>query len=226
MKRQFLTPKKNLAILCSAVFLLSVSLVARADIEGSKHDFAFAANECEVCHTPHRAYTAAAPLWRHNDPALDVQVYEQYQSVDVRGTMQATVGQPNGISKLCLNCHNGVTGPAGMVQVLGTDLKNDHPISFTYDSALALADGFLKDPAVELSTVTPGGTIATDLLRGPLHDQLECVSCHEVHNRYNHLKMLVLPGAQAGWANGTAGSGAPGDAAPQILCHACHTIGY
>ncbi|MBI2522635.1 MAG: hypothetical protein HYV97_19600 [Bdellovibrio sp.] len=217
MKR-LLTPKKSLA-LCAAIFLLCVSVAALADIEGSKHDFTFAANECEVCHTPHRAYTAAAPLWRHHDPALDVTVYEQYQSVDVRGTLEGTVGQPNGISKLCLNCHNGITGPAGMTQILGTDLKNDHPISFTFDSTLATADGYLYDPATHPSGVTPDGTLATDLLRGPLNDQLECVSCHEVHNRYNNFKMLVLPG------KANAGDGQPYDAAPQTLCKACHMLG-
>jgi hypothetical protein len=37
----------------------------------------------------------------------------------------------------------------GFTRNLGTDLSNDHPISLTYDTTLALTDGELLDPAAE-----------------------------------------------------------------------------
>jgi len=110
---------------------------------------------CIFCHTPHFA-TADGPLWNHQ---MSAAVYTPYTST----TLKATVGQPTGSSRLCLSCHDG-TVALGMVHSrsseiimntatmpsensLGTDLSGDHPISFVYDSALATADGNLRDPS-------------------------------------------------------------------------------
>ena len=72
--------------------------------------------------------------------------------------MQHSPGQPDGVSLLCLSCHDGTValdayggdpGNAGTIGDqfdLGTDLNNDHPISIVYDSALATLDGGLHDP--------------------------------------------------------------------------------
>jgi hypothetical protein len=59
---------------------------------------------------------------------------------------------------------------------IGTDLRFEHPISFSYSSALALADGGLEDPSTTMSGL--GGTIAEDLLDD---GYMECTSCHDVH---------------------------------------------
>jgi len=152
---------------------------------------------CSPCHTPHNANTeqVGAPLWNHT---LTEQVYTLYGSP----TMNATdLDQPSGVSKLCLSCHDGTVaidsfgGRNGSTFVLasrniggvnpdgdpnttdsGSDLSNDHPISFTYDTTLATADGELANPAVALSGL--GGTIEEDLL---FSGKLECASCHDVH---------------------------------------------
>lgn len=54
---------------------------------------------------------------------------------------------------------------------LGTDLTNDHPVNFTYDTALATADGELYDPATTptVAALLSGGTV-------------QCSSCHDPHN--------------------------------------------
>lgn len=54
---------------------------------------------------------------------------------------------------------------------LGTDLSNDHPVNFTYDTALATADGELNDPATTpaVAALLFGGTV-------------QCASCHDPHN--------------------------------------------
>ena len=61
---------------------------------------------------------------------------------------------------------------------LGTDLRNDHPVGFTYDSALAAADGGLQTPGTNSVTGTTNGTGITLTL---FNQKLECATCHNVH---------------------------------------------
>ncbi len=185
-------------VMCLAVL---VSIPVLGAITGSAHDFQSktwnSTNEiCIVCHTPHNAKTgvAGAPLWNHEETATVT--FTLYSSP----TLDATpLGQPSGTSKLCLSCHDGtvpldnfgdntlgteyVSGSADF----GTNLGDDHPISFAYDDALATADGALHPPSTTNSGL--GGTIAADLLIG---GQLECSSCHDVHNKYTQSKLLVM----------------------------------
>ncbi len=186
------------SILAAAFFLLSNFTFAQT-IVGSAHDFT---NEtwnttnsiCIVCHTPHFANVdvGESPLWNHQ---LSNASYTPYSS----NTLTAAVGQPDGISKLCLSCHDGtvaldnfgvtttgtnfITG-AGLI---GTDLNNDHPVSFTYDANLANLDGELYDPTITNSGL--GGTINADMLFG---GKLQCASCHDVHNSTGIDKLLLI----------------------------------
>ncbi|VAX27987.1 Cytochrome c family protein [hydrothermal vent metagenome] len=154
-------------------------------IKNSHHDFQGAAymnNEiCILCHTPHNAIASAPPLWNHE---LSTATYNLYSSP----TIDAAIGQPTAQSKLCLSCHDGtvaidnIGGNTGGTRFIypfgyiGTDLSSHHPISFTYNSALAAADGQLADPSTEPSGL--GGTIDDDLLS---NGQMQCTSCHDVH---------------------------------------------
>ncbi|MCK5516593.1 MAG: cytochrome C [Desulfobulbaceae bacterium] len=174
------------------VALLSIAVVgfatfSQASISGSKHDFSQAGwsggQICLPCHAPHDGVNVAnAPLWNHE---LSTATYTLYSSP----TLDAVPGQPGGASKLCLSCHDGTvaidsfggkTGNITLSGSVGTDLSDDHPISFVYDAALAVADGGLHDPTVRLSGI-PGaaGTIDQDML---FSGSLECASCHDVHN--------------------------------------------
>jgi predicted CXXCH cytochrome family protein len=97
--------------------------------------------------------------------------------------------EPSGISKLCLSCHDGTVaidaygGSAGTesmgtfnpAALLGTDLSDDHPISITYTTATALADGELNDPA---SYILGGDFIVNSLD----NNEVQCSTCHDVHN--------------------------------------------
>lgn len=176
-----------------------------AVITGSLHDFSgsgWAGGEiCLPCHTPHNAKVAPddlVPLWNHDVTAA---VFTLYSSPT--GTLDAgPLGQPAGVSKACLSCHDGtvaldaygtnvpVPNMIGGVYDLGIDLSNDHPISFTYDTALATADGELFDPATDPSGL--GGTIGNDML---FAGQLECASCHDVHNTAAVASLLVKSNA-------------------------------
>ena len=182
-------------LLCLAVIGVGAALVlsggqdATAAITGSAHDFKGATwngdgEICQPCHTPHNsaASTVGAPLWNHEITSATFTVYTS-------GTFEGgPAGQPDGVSKLCLSCHDGtvaldsfggVTGTNFVTgsDLLGTDLSNDHPVGFTYDTSLATTDGELFDPSNTLSGL--GGNIDADMLFG---DSLECASCHDVHN--------------------------------------------
>ena len=184
-----------------ALVAFGICRIVRADtILASKHDLSAAgpgtirataeSDVCLFCHTPHRG-TGETPLWNH---AMSSATYTPYSS----STVKATIGQPSGASKLCLSCHDG-TVALGMVNSrsspipmrndvttlppgrsnLGTDLSDDHPISFTYDSALVAADGQLKDPAT-----------LNQKVRLDHEQQMQCTSCHDPHNN-QYGKFLV-----------------------------------
>ncbi len=191
---------KKLLIFLTAV-LLTINLAGQ--ITGSAHDFSGsgwnATGEiCVVCHTPHNAMTTTpdAPLWNHEETVATFTLYST-SSLDA-----ADLGQPDGVSKLCLSCHDGtvgleafggVTTTANLITgaaLVGIDLSNDHPISFTYNAALATADGALHDPTTTNSGL--GGTIDDDMLRG---NMLECSSCHDVHNQYGIANLLIKSNA-------------------------------
>jgi len=169
-----------------AAFLLLAN-TGSARIQGSAHDLSVLDPDqrlCVFCHASHNTDTTIvdAPLWNHDTTTKNYQLYNS-------PTLDATVSQPQGASRLCLSCHDGTVavdsygGRTGTI-FLGGDLAigadelvNDHPVSFLYDDALATDDGELFMP-----TSTPsglGGTIDEDLL---FNGNLECSSCHDVHN--------------------------------------------
>ena len=209
---------RNLFIF-TAVLTLTIHTAARAEISGSAHDFSglgFSQGEiCLPCHAPHNTSTEVqnVPMWNH---AVSTAVYNLYTSDTLdAGTPAGSLNQPSGPSKLCLSCHDGTIaidafgGNPGSqlisgVSNLGTDLSNDHPISFVYNTDLALADGSLHDPATTLSGLAGStGTILSDMLFG---NRLECASCHDVHNKFGQQSLLLK--------SNTASS----------LCLTCHNL--
>ncbi len=200
MSRKTSKTVRVLSLAATSVLIIGLASTAGAQIAGSAHDFSSYGwsngRICEPCHTPHNANTtvALAPLWNHDVTSA---VYSVYSNP---ATLDAVVGQPAGISKLCLSCHDGTVavdsfgGASGTTFIssvdpgadFGTDLSDDHPISFTYDGALATADGELFDPTTTGSGL--GGTIQDDMLYS---NQVECASCHDVHNVAGNPYLLV-----------------------------------
>lgn len=202
---------------------LLLAASANAVITGSAHDFSGSGwtpgNQiCVACHTPHNAMAVTdAPLWNHE---LSVATYTLYSTptFDAGNDPTFQYGQPSASSKLCLSCHDGsvalenfggttggtnfVTG--GAVIGGGADMSDHHPVSFDYTPALATADGELWDPTTTTSNVVGGtGTIDEDML---FATQLQCASCHDVHNTSTADNSALL-------RKGNGGS---------LLCLTCH----
>lgn len=214
---------------------------------------------CVFCHTPHNANaTAGAPLWNRATNVQSYTRYNS-ASLDATVITDGFKDQPGGSSLLCLSCHDG-TIALGQVSVMpktssgtsidmtgdgkipaglgvntgytrpGTDLTNDHPISITYDNALATADGEL----LALDANQRAGTLIGPRASGykptlPLErtgapgldglktGQVQCATCHDPH--LNKSKFLRLNRLQAN----AAPSGGSFSEANDIICLACHT---
>ncbi|MBS0196169.1 MAG: hypothetical protein JSR77_05370 [Planctomycetes bacterium] len=161
---------------------------------------------CIFCHAPHNA-SPVQPLWNR---AMPVDGYTVYAS----RSLDALPGQPTGTSKMCLSCHDGTIAlgnvisrdspilMAGGVTTLpeghgriGTDLRDDHPISFRFDSALVSKDAKLR---------SPGSLPAAVHLDS--NSELQCTTCHDAHNNANS-KFLVMRNENS------------------QLCTSCHQMG-
>lgn len=83
----------------------------------------------------------------------------------------------NGASSLstCGRCHNGLVAHDISIKHLGTDLRNDHPISMVY----AGLDGV--DPDFRKPELAVGFVNGVKLYDG----RVECATCHNVHNPDN-----------------------------------------
>jgi len=183
------------------LLLTLFSPVSYSDISSTKHNLSVtgtgtikASGEQEVCvfcHTPHNA-APMSPLWNRTSSG---NIYTPYNS----SSIFSSPGQPTGASMLCLSCHDGTialgsvlrrstdiimdggitTMPAGASRI-GTDLSDDHPISFDYTSGLATQRGELVEPG----TLT--GPVKVDK-----NNQMQCTNCHDPHNDANG-KFLVM----------------------------------
>lgn len=187
-----------------ALLLWAVAPAQSASIVANKHNLSAtgpgtvkATSEGEVCvfcHVPHNS-RAAGPLWSRDQP---VGVYTPYTSSTRK---IASPGQPTGASLLCLSCHDGtialgkVSSRAADIALaggknkfilgdqsyIGTDLSDDHPVSFLYSSVLSNTE--LRTP--------------TGLVKLDANGQMQCTSCHSPHDNANG-KFLVVSNIKSG----------------------------
>lgn len=172
---------------------------SEAAISGSKHDFSgetwSGGQICLPCHAPHNNKNSAAGevLWNHK--ASTASTYQWYTGFKMDAAAPTAMSSS---SKDCMSCHDGTTAldsfgtaigthtaPGG--SNMGTDLRNDHPISIVYNTALANTDTTLHNPANTSSGLPGGGMIEADMTFG---GKVECSSCHDVHNQYGVAGML------------------------------------
>lgn len=172
---------------------------------------------CIYCHTPHGGKKAiqddTAPLWNRAYTPGTFTLYASY-------TLDATPSQPTSVSKACLSCHDGTLGlnqlinnagpgsgtnpavdpnPIGgasstnNMALIGTDLRDDHPVSIVYNDAKSYGTGAAigtDSHAAGFRNATTSGTrpvIVNGSITLPLYGtdtatgKVECASCHDPH---------------------------------------------
>ena len=160
---------------------------------------------CVFCHTPHGASTTLnVPLWnRRNDvttftpytsKSMDTQCpatpsayslacLSCHDGVNISGAMNSKhdlIVGPGGTvpdttsNPECARCHPEYYG-GPEVRWIGTDLRNDHPISMTYPTPAQDPD-FLTPPDLQKGW----GPLAGDVKL--FNGKVECPTCHNVHN--------------------------------------------
>ena len=196
--------KKFLLILLAISLTVGIATVVWGTVIGTPHDLA--PEPCAMCHTPHSG-TGEYPLWNRTQAQ---QTYTLYQSISFD---MGPATQPRSPSSLCLVCHNGIAselvnypGPCSNpdaaydIQVagcadLGTDLSNEHPISFNYNATLDL-DGN-SFPTATIVRAVSGTNPARYAIEGAVSATnyflygytgagagywFECATCHSVHD--------------------------------------------
>lgn len=150
------------------------------------------------------------PLWNH---ALSVATYATYTNGGAADptnpanpvNLNADLSNgPGGVSKLCLSCHDGsvalnaygvfqnnptvggnnfaitdLTNGSSFQIGAGGSLANHHPVGFNYDQVAAVDTGIY--PSDTIMNGSSGLPISSFLWYG----NIECVSCHSVHNKGN-----------------------------------------
>jgi hypothetical protein len=199
--RKFLLPVLVTCLLIGAATFVWASVI------GTPHDLA--PEPCAMCHTPHSG-TGQYPLWNREQPS---QTYTLYDSISF--DMGPTTA-PRSPSSLCLVCHNGIAselvnypGPcsnpdaaydievAGCAD-LGTDLSNDHPISFNYNATADLDNndfpvsnnvGSVSRPRFAIPGFISGTNYflyANSAATAAVDQWFECATCHSVHDLANY----------------------------------------
>jgi predicted CXXCH cytochrome family protein len=202
-----LSLKRNIEVysLVVAFYLFLTPFFVFAGVGSTKHNLsvsgpgpAKATSEtevCKFCHTPHNS-DPAYPLWNHQPSA--VRNYTPFVSETLKSYHTAAEAPPvDGISKLCLGCHDGTialgalvnkgetvqTVPEyltfGMEGYLGTDLSGGHPISIIYDQALVYA----RNSEPDIIHLNPLPITDKDVKLYPTQGGLgvQCTSCHDPH---------------------------------------------
>ncbi|WP_426417198.1 multiheme c-type cytochrome [Aestuariirhabdus sp. LZHN29] len=220
---------------------------------------------CAFCHTPHGAnLSAEGPLWNRN---ISNETYIKYDSSSMQANVDANPGGASKLCLSChdgtlaignVNVLEGNTdvsitmsgtgaggtvpdgegAQSGFTRNLGTDLTNDHPISFDFDTSrtggrLAAADGELRDPinsdGSHIQIPSPGNRPLVPLDKD---GKVQCTSCHDPHISGQDLPSGTSLTASADPNNAkflrtrrfqmSAPVGGDFDEDSDIVCLACH----
>lgn len=150
---------------------------------------------CVFCHTPHGA-TPKSSLWNRLAP---VGSFLTRSDLDPGISNSSIIGTtlydgnpanyPNGASKLCLSCHDGVTAIGELangdifdmtIATLGSrpseiDLTKSHPISFVYNTTVR---DYLNTIVPGSYQLTAGAYLETDTAG---KTWVQCTICHQPH---------------------------------------------
>ena len=161
---------------------------------------------CIFCHTPHSANVeGGAPLWNRT---FSTATFSRYSSTTMKIRTDSSISsaagydagwQPDGSSKLCLSCHDGIkslwtllgdrtiamdsgaedviTGLASFEPTTNKMTTGHHPVSFRYDgtipadiNALRSGDGY----GYRSSTLST-------YVKLDKNGKMQCTTCHNAH---------------------------------------------
>lgn len=195
------------AVGCASAFTLNPRGRADDSVVGSPHDMSALSPHriraieqdqvCIFCHIPHNA-RPQSPLWNRFDPQLHYRVYQS-------STTDARIGQPSGVSKMCLSCHDGLMA-VGLVGSLpgrggaaaehdphdwssGQDIRTSTrfmppgPTNLTNDLSDDHPIGFRYDRALfrRDPQLRPPDEVSRVIPLGK-HKEVHCTACHDPHN--------------------------------------------
>ncbi len=193
---------KMIIIIFTTFLIVSISGIVRAIGTASDagaaegcHDFSHeswlsVSKSCRMCHVPHRRRGrkrinryANGLRWNPKITSFTYNLFNSFWSSSLTGmrdmvrTTPVTSrqgGLPDGLSKLCLSCHNGIIAP---------DVYNlHHFISLEYD----VTKTELREP--DFTAFGVSGPISEILFDG----KIQCPSCHDPHNEENVANTKLL----------------------------------
>lgn len=190
---------------------------------------------CVFCHTPHSA-APESPLWSRRDPtgpngdgtfpvyAVPLLINQDAAAKALTGYDTNNPDYPNGASRMCLSCHDGVTSigvlldGAPIIMESGSetvtndtiqgivDLETSHPISFNYN------DNVINTLLGTTDYQMPSAAVDTPLSNG----QMQCTTCHDPHE---DTRDLAAYDYQPFWRH------QGGATAYDDVCNNCHKTG-
>lgn len=152
---------------------------------------------CIFCHTPHNAKPQTV-LWNRNDTT---QTFGHYSSNtlaihtdDTARTSSDYKAEPNGSSRLCLSCHDGVTALGAVLNGDAIEVNNDiftvmggakvfdrakitnshHPVSFVYSASV-------RDRLNVLEGANTFKLPSNAKVRLDRDKRMQCITCHDPH---------------------------------------------
>lgn len=207
----------------------------------SKTNTAVGAEPCAFCHTPHVPVSGEPtyPLWNRSQLTQTYTMYTSrtFQMSSTSATKVDTAVDSS--TRACMQCHNGqvstllnypgrgtnsttpdktkydfVVSDAAFAYLgnLGTDLRQEHPVAFTYVASVDTDENNFPTP-VSNKVASRFPLFSTGSALG---DMMGCGTCHEPHDRYVYTgkgstQVYFLRNATG--ANGNADS---------AMCRACH----
>ncbi len=190
----------------------NISSNYRALPTGEMEGFPSRSNQiCVFCHTPHGS-SGEGPLW--NRQASTVSFFKHFSSASlaiddpsVRGISE--YGQPNGSSRLCLSCHDGVTAlgalfstPSGATPMYFLDVRtgqsgtnihlpyetysSHHPVSFKYD--VNVRNILTSPPYNRPYWFSPANGVTLDR-----YQRMQCTTCHDPHQDKSDVQDPTTP---------------------------------
>jgi predicted CXXCH cytochrome family protein len=172
-----LSIKKTIPAAGAILLFLFSQIAWSGSFTGSPHDFRkdplnSSEEICLPCHMMQGTKTLSRLLWDLNSP---VQPYIMYDRTFLPTDGAVMNRLPDGMSKNCLSCHDGVIaseayGPntGGLAfpvdrGFMDITQNHNHPISFIYDAELAMKYGDLYDPSTYLSGVANNSETNNDM---------------------------------------------------------------